>query len=249
MKQYAQLSMTLAPTLGFFGCSALTPENAVKIAIADDPNYAMRQIAGNQFRIYATDSKALMRDIKEAKRQYAKVANDLSGNVAKQWSKEDVSLPSAESYVKYSNNYKSKATINFHSGAIRIETIDTSNPTKSREQAITNTLLLPQDPSKVDLYSADDFKHVYHQYTILVEKGKRDDWVDFLTQKGIGTGVHYPIPLYNQPIYKKLGIEGSAPDAELAANHVISLPVHPSLTQEDLDLVIDAVKQASDSFN
>ena len=81
------------------------------------------------------------------------------------------------------------------------------------------------------------------------EKGKRDDWVDFLTQKGIGTGVHYPIPLYNQPIYKKLGIEGSAPDAELAANHVISLPVHPSLTQEDLDLVIDAVKQASDSFN
>ena len=49
--------------------------------------------------------------------------------------------------------------------------------------------------------------------------------------------------------YKKLGIEGSAPDAELAANHVISLPVHPSLTQEDLDLVIDAVKQASDSFN
>ena len=98
-------------------------------------------------------------------------------------------------------------------------------------------------------YSADDLKHVYHQYTILVEKGKRDDWVDFLTQKGIGTGVHYPIPLYNQPIYKKLGIKGSAPDAELAANHVISLPVHPSLTQEDLDLVIDAVKQASDSFN
>ena len=49
--------------------------------------------------------------------------------------------------------------------------------------------------------------------------------------------------------YKKLGIEGNAQNAELAANHVISLPVHPSLTQEDLDLVIDAVKQASDSFN
>lgn len=37
-------------------------------------------------------------------------------------------------------------------------------------------------------YSADDFKHVYHQYTILVEKGKRDDWVDFLTQKVLEQG-------------------------------------------------------------
>ncbi|BDB64566.1 membrane-bound lytic murein transglycosylase C [Helicobacter cinaedi] len=180
MKQYAQLSITLALALAFFGCSALTPENAVKIAIADDPNYAMRQIAGNQFRIYATDSKALMRDIKEAKRQYTKVANALSGNVAKQWSKEDVSLPSAESYVKYSNNYKSKATINFHSGAIRIETIDTSNPTKSLEQAITNTLLLPQDPSKVDLYSADDFK--FDGKPFLAGLIKDHDGQDILTQ-------------------------------------------------------------------
>lgn len=180
MKQYAQLSITLALALAFFGCSALTPENAVKIAIADDPSYAMRQIAGNQFRIYATDSKALMRDIKEAKRQYTKVANALSGNVAKQWSKEDVSLPSAESYVKYSNNYKSKATINFHSGAIRIETIDTSNPTKSLEQAITNTLLLPQDPSKVDLYSADDFK--FDGKPFLAGLIKDQDGQDILTQ-------------------------------------------------------------------
>lgn len=80
-------------------------------------------------------------------------------------------------------------------------------------------------------------------------KRKRDDWVDFLTQKVLEQGFiilfHYIISQF----IKKLGIEGSAPDAELAANHVISLPVHPSLTQEDLDLVIDAVKQASDSFN
>ena len=60
-----------------------------------------------------------------------------------------------------------------------------------------------------------------------------------------GTGIHYPIPLYNQPIYKTLGIEGYCPNAELAADNVISLPVHPSLTKEDLDLVIEAVKRAS----
>ena len=96
--------------------------------------------------------------------------------------------------------------------------------------------------------SPDNYKHVYHQYTILVEKGNRDDWVEFLTNKGIGTGIHYPIPLYNQPIYKKLGIEGDCPLAEKAADNVISLPVHPSLTKEDLNLVVDAVKEASAKF-
>ena len=90
--------------------------------------------------------------------------------------------------------------------------------------------------------------HVYHQYTIRVEKGNRDDWIDILTENGIGTGVHYPIPLYNQPIYKKLGFTGNCPNAELAASSVISLPVHPSLTNNDLDLVIEAVKKASDKI-
>ena len=97
--------------------------------------------------------------------------------------------------------------------------------------------------------SPENRKHVYHQYTIRVTKGNRDDWVDILTENGIGSGIHYPIPLYNQPIYKELGFTGSAPNAELAADTVISLPAHPSLSKEDLDLVIEAVKDASDKIN
>ena len=54
--------------------------------------------------------------------------------------------------------------------------------------------------------------------------------------------------VHNQPIYKKLEVEGDCPNAELAADNVISLPVHPSLTKEDLDLVIEAVKTASSKF-
>ena len=98
-------------------------------------------------------------------------------------------------------------------------------------------------------YCAPGSKHVYHQYTIRVEKGDRDDWVDVINDCGVGTGIHYPIPLYNQPIYRALGIEGDCPNAELAADNVISLPVHPSLTKQDLDLVIEAVKTASDELD
>ena len=97
-------------------------------------------------------------------------------------------------------------------------------------------------------YCAYGSKHVYHQYTIRVEKGNRDDWVKFINECGVGTGIHYPIPLYNQPVYKSLGSKGNCPNANLAANTVISLPVHPSLTKEDLDLVIEAVKKASEDI-
>lgn len=94
---------------------------------------------------------------------------------------------------------------------------------------------------------ADNVTHVFHQYTIRVSKD-RNAFKDFLTQKEIGTGVHYPIVLYKQPYYQNIGLTGNCPEAELAANQVISLPVHPSLTQEELDTIISAVKECSDKL-
>ncbi|MBQ6219288.1 MAG: DegT/DnrJ/EryC1/StrS family aminotransferase [Methanosphaera sp.] len=94
---------------------------------------------------------------------------------------------------------------------------------------------------------AENVTHVFHQYTIRVSKD-RDAFKDFLTQKEIGTGVHYPIVLYKQPYYQNIGLTGNCPEAELAANQVISLPVHPSLTQEELDTIISAVKECSDKL-
>ncbi|WP_276897545.1 murein transglycosylase domain-containing protein [Helicobacter japonicus] len=164
-------------TIGvFYGCAGA---NNAHISITDDPYYAINQVAGNQLRISA-EQKTLLRNIKEIKRQYTKVANALSGNVAKQWSNEDISLPSAQTYVKYSNNYKSKASINFSTGTIRIETIDTQNPIKSLEKAIAHTLLLPQDPSKIDLYSDDDF--TFDGKPFLAGLIKDNEGKDILTQ-------------------------------------------------------------------
>lgn len=129
-------------------------------------------------------------------------------------------------------------------GLAQLDKIDGFN-----DQRIANAAYLNEGLKDVDgivtPVSPENRKHVYHQYTIRVTKGNRDDWVKILTEKGIGTGIHYPIPLYNQPIYKELGFGGSSPNAEIAADSVISLPVHPSLSKEDLDLVIEAVKEAS----
>ena len=129
-------------------------------------------------------------------------------------------------------------------GLAQLDKIDEFNDKRIANAAYLNEGLKDVD-GIVTPYCAPDSRHVYHQYTIRVEKGDRDDWVESINEFGVGTGIHYPIPLYNQPIYKTLGIEGYCPNAELAADNVISLPVHPSLTKEDLDLVIEAVKRAS----
>ena len=133
-------------------------------------------------------------------------------------------------------------------GLAQLDKIDDFNCKRIENAAYLNEGLSDVD-GIITPYCADGSKHVYHQYTIRVEKGDRDDWVDIINDCGVGTGIHYPIPLYNQPIYKALGIEGDCPNAELAADNVISLPVHPSLTKEDLDLVIEAVKTASNELD
>lgn len=132
-------------------------------------------------------------------------------------------------------------------GLAQLKVIDGFNQKRAENAAYLNEGLADID-GVITPYAREGSTHVYHQYTIRVEKGNRDDWIDILTEKGIGTGVHYPIPLYNQPIYQKLGFTGSCPNAELVAESVISLPVHPSLTNDDLDLVIEAVKAASDKL-
>ncbi len=154
------------------------------------------------------------------------------------------------SRVKYNHDdigYNFRMTdISAAIGLAQLNVIDDFNKKRAENADYLNNGLKDVE-GVITPYTRDGSKHVYHQYTIRVE-GNRDDWIDILTQKGIGTGIHYPIPLYIQPVYKELGFTGSAPNAEIAASSVISLPVHPSLTSDDLDLVVEAVKSASDKL-
>ncbi len=70
--------------------------------------------------------------------------------------------------------------------------------------------------------------------SIQSELKKRDELADFLKEKGIGTGVHYPVPIHKQPYYKELGYRDSLPVSEKAAEEVLSLPVHPALSEDDV---------------
>ncbi|WP_440956963.1 DegT/DnrJ/EryC1/StrS family aminotransferase [Methanosarcina sp. Mfa9] len=82
--------------------------------------------------------------------------------------------------------------------------------------------------------------HVFHQYTVTVKE--RDLLADFLGKEGIGTGVHYPRTIPDQPLYENLGYRDMIPEAEKAAKEVLSLPVHPGLSGEDLKQISEAVR-------
>ncbi len=83
-------------------------------------------------------------------------------------------------------------------------------------------------------------RHVFHQYTIRVS-GDRQALQDHLQKHGIGTAIHYPCPIHHQPVYRSLGYSDALPQAETASQEVLSLPIHPSLSQSDLDRIVIAV--------
>lgn len=86
--------------------------------------------------------------------------------------------------------------------------------------------------------------HVYAQYTIRIPE--RDRVSNTLNQVGIPTGIYYPKCIHEQPAFSYLGLEaGCFPVAELAAQEVLSLPMHPWLRESDQDRIVNAVKDAA----
>jgi dTDP-4-amino-4,6-dideoxygalactose transaminase len=82
--------------------------------------------------------------------------------------------------------------------------------------------------------------HVYHQYTIRV--ARRDEFADRLRKRGVGTGIYYPIPVHRQKPFEALGYgHQQFPVTEQLTEQVLSIPVHPSLTDDEVSTVIGAV--------
>ena len=89
-------------------------------------------------------------------------------------------------------------------------------------------------------------KHVYHQYVVIIDRDSidREEFIKYLTDNGIGCAVHYPLPIFKQPLYQELGYTDKnvkCPVAGELANTVLSLPVHPALTEEDLKYIADTI--------
>ncbi|MDP6528317.1 MAG: DegT/DnrJ/EryC1/StrS family aminotransferase, partial [Gemmatimonadota bacterium] len=87
-----------------------------------------------------------------------------------------------------------------------------------------------------------DVRHVYHLYVVRVPD--RDETVEALHARGVGAGVHYPIPLHLQPAYAHLGLgKGTFPNAEALASQVISLPIYAEMDEAAPEYVAEVLKE------
>jgi membrane-bound lytic murein transglycosylase C len=125
----------------------------------------------------------------------------LTGNVKDKWGPKEVKLPEKKKYVKYTQNYRSRAIVDFDRGQITVETVEETNPRESLTRAVVTTLLTPQDPRVVDVFSDKDVpvnaaEEPYLHGLVLDQEGKpvrtqaeAEAFARYLLDKKIGTRV------------------------------------------------------------
>jgi len=128
---------------------------------------------------------------------------------------------------------------------VKLRTLDADNQRRrelaeaytQRLQGVGDLRLPPQTPAQIS---------VVHHYVL--RTAHRDALLAHLGARGIGAGIHYPVPLHLQPAYAYLGHRpGDFPVAEEYANACLSLPIYPELTEESLDVVVSAVRDYFES--
>lgn len=124
---------------------------------------------------------------------------------------------------------------------VKFRRIDAYNENRRKNAALYNNALAA--PGILTPVESGDGKHVYHQYTIRLKD--RDAVKKRLDDAKMSSMIYYPVPLHLQTAYKGLGMgPGSLPVSEQAAREVLSLPMYPELTEEQIRTVAEAVKKA-----
>lgn len=99
-----------------------------------------------------------------------------------------------------------------------------------------------KDAKLVTPYEDDKVRHIYHMYVLQSER--REETVAYLKEKGIATGIYYPVPLHLQKAYENLGYkEGDMPNAEYLSKRTFAIPMFAELTQEEMKYIVQALKE------
>jgi membrane-bound lytic murein transglycosylase C len=132
--------------------NSASAKNIAKIASSADPKETAKAMLDYKRKQWERNPMQLAQDLKVAKRDFDRLMNTLSGNVNRNWGKKETRLPGRKTYVKYSKQYKSRAIVDFERGEISVETLE-ENADANLKSAIVTTLLTPEDPASVDVFS------------------------------------------------------------------------------------------------
>lgn len=124
--------------------------------------------------------------------------------------------------------------------SVKLKGLNVAN-TRRRSHALLYDQLLAEVEEVVTPFEAPHNSHVYHVYAVRVED--RNQVLQSLSDRGIGCGIHYPVPVHLQEAYRSLGHRpGSFPVAEKCADEFLSLPMYPELSGEQVRCVAGELK-------
>lgn len=129
-----------------------TVRTLVGAANSDDPAAVLQQAIQARGEQYTRDPRLLVQDIRRVKHDFDRLMGLLRGEAGKKWGG-DTRVPDRVRYVKYTQNYNSRAVVDFDRGRITVETVEENRPDSALKNAIVTTLLTPDDPRSVDLFS------------------------------------------------------------------------------------------------
>ena len=130
---------------------------------------------------------------------------------------------------------------------VKLRYLEESNQTR-RQIASWYDQGLESVPQVQKPVTRPEAEHVFHLYVIQIDN--RDRILEHLQHSGIGAGVHYPIPLHQQPAYTYLGLApDSLPTTHTVAQRVLSLPIYPEMTKSQVEIVVHALKNAIESIS
>ena len=126
--------------------------------------------------------------------------------------------------------------------SVKLKYLDDNNAARQRAAAKYDTAL--GEMKEISIPAKASFTtHIYHQYTIRVKDGKRDDLQKFLKSKEIPTMIYYPFPMHAQKAYSHLGYTDSdMPISTQLCAEVLALPIHPWIEEEQQNLIINSIK-------
>jgi len=147
----------------------------------------------------------------------------------------------AEKYAHEVEGYNGRCdTLQASALEVKLAHLDTWQAERTQIAAQYHTLL-SEIPGLTVPTAADWATHAWHLYVIQCEQ--RDGLAKALANAAIGTGMHYPVPLHRQPAYKALGYpKGALPVTESMAKRLLSLPLYPGLTKEEIEYIADTVR-------
>lgn len=160
-----KLLLSLATLLLLTSCSSRQARNVISaatngtartvvgIASSRNAGTAARTILQRKKNAYLRNPLQIASDLQSVQRDFQQLMDILNGKAGKTWGKKNTRLPDRTHYVKYTQGYLSRAIVDFDRGEITVETLDEKTPERSLRNAIVTTLLTPDDPRAVDLFS------------------------------------------------------------------------------------------------